>query len=232
MKVHVLDFLFSGIAILLILAGTIAVITNVVAPITRVWCDPYHILVDGLMGLAVYGVLSALMLRLLLRLRPLRPGDYDMKAAEFTYWKLLIVILKLGQWALKPFSCTFLQPSIARLFGARVGDGVAMDGVLGEPFLLTVGSGAVLGWGSVVVGSVIADGRIVIAPVRIGAHATVGVNAVVLSGCTIGDYARLAIGATLVPGSVIPPGETWRGNPARKWSVGAVKVGTVGDQVS
>jgi acetyltransferase-like isoleucine patch superfamily enzyme len=45
----------------------------------------------------------------------------------------------------------------------------------------------------------------------------VGVHSVVLPGTEIGDNATLLNGSYVVPGSKIPAGETWRGNPARKW---------------
>jgi carbonic anhydrase/acetyltransferase-like protein (isoleucine patch superfamily) len=42
-------------------------------------------------------------------------------------------------------------------------------------------------------------------------------NAVVLPDVEIGDNAVVEIGSVVMPGTRIPPGERWRGNPARKW---------------
>jgi acetyltransferase-like isoleucine patch superfamily enzyme len=64
---------------------------------------------------------------------------------------------------------------------------------------------------------VIADGKIVLGRISIGAGATIGVNAVVLPGTEVGERALLVGGSILPAGTTIPPGETWRGNPARKW---------------
>ena len=52
------------------------------------------------------------------------------------------------------------------------------------------------------------------APVRIGARAFLGANAIVCKGVTIGDEAVVAAGSVVV--GDIPAGETWGGNPARR----------------
>ena len=85
--------------------------------------------------------------------------------------------------------------------------------------MVTIEDGAVLGLGSVVAGSVIADGKITLGNVRVGKGATLGVYALAMGGIDIGDNAKVVGGSMLIPGSRIPDGEVWRGNPARKWSV-------------
>ena len=49
--------------------------------------------------------------------------------------------------------------------------------------------------------------------------AVLGVYALAMGGIDIGDNAKVVGGSMLIPGSKIPDGEIWRGNPARKWSV-------------
>jgi len=140
-----------------------------------------------------------------------------MDSPIFVYWKLLTIVYRLGQAALLPFTPIFLRPLVARLFGARVGRDVAIGGSIDDPFLTTLGDGAVLGNNSLVAGSMIAGGRFTVGPVRIGVGATVGANSIVLPGTELGDRAQLLGGSIVVAGTRIPAGETWRGNPARKW---------------
>jgi acetyltransferase-like isoleucine patch superfamily enzyme len=52
------------------------------------------------------------------------------------------------------------------------------------------------------------------APVSIGSHVFVGVNAIICKGVVIGVGAVVAAGAVVVHS--IPAGETWAGNPAKK----------------
>lgn len=217
MKQTPLDVLFCGGLLGLLSAATLALLGRILAPLLRAWCGDYHVLAVLVAAPIIYGVLSAVAIRSLLAIRPLRPGRHGMDSPVFTYWKLLTVTLMVARWALRPFTFDLNKPLLAWLFGARIGRNVAIGGDIDEPFLLTVGDGAVLGHGSLVAGSVIADGAITLGPVCIGAGATVGVNAVVLAGTTLGERSMLAGGSFAIPGSVIPAGESWRGNPARKW---------------
>lgn len=218
MKTTFLDFVLSGTFITAFLAGTVAFIWFVVAPCSKPWLAEYHVVADVALGLIVYGLLSALAVRLMLKIRPLRPGEYSMDSPTFTYWKLISVVYRLGQWALKPFTPVFLKPLVVMLFGARVGGNVAFGGTIDDPFLVSIGPGVVLGEGSLVSGNVIADGKLVLGEVRIGAGAMVGVHSVVLPGSDIGPGALLVGGSILLAGTTIPAGETWRGNPARRWT--------------
>jgi acetyltransferase-like isoleucine patch superfamily enzyme len=150
-------------------------------------------------------------------MRKVESGDHATDSSAFAHWKLLTIVHRLGQAALLPFTPVFLRPVVARLFGARVGRDVAIGGSIDDPWLVTLGNGAVLGNNSLVAGSMVAGGRFTLGQVHIGAGATVGANAIVLPGTELGDGAQLLAGSVVVAGTRIPSGETWRGNPARKW---------------
>ena len=217
MKTSYLDFLLCGGAISLVLLITFGLMAFGVVPLTTPLFGEYHVIVDFLLVLLVYGVVSALLTRLMLRIRPLVPGEYSMDSAAFAYWKLLTIVYRLGQAALIPFTPVFLKPVVESLFGAKIGPNVALGGVLEAPFMLAVCEGAVLGRGSLVSGNVILDGKIRFGHVTIGKEALVGINATVLPGVTVGEKAHGTGGAIGLAGSTIPDGETWRGIPARKW---------------
>jgi len=211
------DYLLSGLFITAILAAALALVAWVLAPLTRAGLGSYHAIADFLLLLLAYGLLSALTLRLLLAWRRIEPGEYAMDSPVFTWWKLLTIVYRLGQAALLPFTPVFLKPVVEMLFGARVGADVALGGTIDDPYMVSIGAGAVLGNASLVSANVISHGKISFGRVTIGAGATVGANAVVLPGCEIGDNAVVMGGAFVMAGTKIPAGQTWRGNPARKW---------------
>lgn len=215
-KTGLVDYLLSGSVVGLILAGTYALIVAFL-PLSRSLFAEYHIIVDFFMALLVYGLLSALVIRLLLAFRQMQPGEYAMDSPVFTYWKLLTIVYRMGQGALFPFSPVFMKPVIEALFGAKVGADVALGGTIDDPYMVTIGNGVVLGFGSLVSGNVIYGGKLICGKVNIHAGATVGVNSVILPGTDVGDNAVIAGGSYVLPGTKIPAGETWRGNPARKW---------------
>ena len=217
MKTHPLDFLLSGLFITAILALSLATMAFAIVPLTRALLGSYHVVADVMGLMLAYGLYSALIVRMLLVLRPLAHGEFGMDSPVFTYWKLLTILYRLGQGALRPFTPVFAKPLVEVLFGARIGSDVALGGTIDDPYLVTVGDGVVLGNASLVSGNVIANGKIRIGPVRIESGATVGANAVVLPDTVIGGGALVMGGAMLNPGTTVPPGEQWRGNPARKW---------------
>jgi carbonic anhydrase/acetyltransferase-like protein (isoleucine patch superfamily) len=61
----------------------------------------------------------------------------------------------------------------------------------------------------------ISPGAVICGDVSIGDGAIIGAGAVVSNLCQIGDYAVVGAGAVLPPRTVVPPGTTWAGVPAR-----------------
>lgn len=216
MKTSYQDFLLCGVAIGAILTGCFALIA-LLRPLSSALFAEYHVIADLMLALLCYGLLSALLVRVLLTIRPMVPGEYSMDSSVFTYWKLLTIVYRLGQGALNPFTPVFVKPLVEILFGARVGTDVALGGTIDDPYMVSIGAGAVLGNASLVSGNMVYGGKFVCGAVNIGAGATIGVNSVILPGTEVGANVTLLGGSYVMPGTKIPDGETWRGNPARKW---------------
>lgn len=216
MKTTWWDYLLSTATISLLLALSIGCVA-VASPALRVWCGDYHVLVELAFGMLLYGVFAALLVRCMLGIKPILPGSYGDDSTVFAYWKLITVVQRLGQGALRPFTPVFLLPVVDALYGARIGKDVAFGGEINDPYLVSVGDGTTLGTQSIVSGSFIGQGALTCGFVRIGRNVTVGPNTTIFPGTEIGDGASVLIGSCLMPGARIPAGEVWRGNPARKW---------------
>lgn len=210
------DFVLSGAFISLILLAALACVA-LLRPWSAALLGEYRVLFDAAMLLLAYGLLSALVLRILLAIKPPALGEHSLDSPAFVYWKLLTVLYRLGQGALAWCTPVMFKPVLDVLFGAKVGSDVAFGGTIDDPYLVHVGRGTVLGNASLLSANYLSGGKLVCAPVRIGDRVTIGANSVVLPGAVIGDGATLMSGSYLMPGTAIPAGETWRGNPARKW---------------
>ena len=57
-------------------------------------------------------------------------------------------------------------------------------------------------------------GFLVVAPVKIGAGATIGLRASIMGGTEIGENAKVLANSFVLPNTKIPAGETWGGIPA------------------
>ena len=216
MKATWLDYVLSGLAIYFILGVAIFGVVTF-HPWSKSMFSDYHVLVDFFLALLLYGLLSALFVRVLLLFRSIPRGTFDMESSVFTYWKLITIVYRLGESVLKPFTPVFLKPLVAKMFGARIGKDVALGGSIDDPYAVSVGDGSVLGNASLVSGNYINNGFLICGPVKIGKRVTVGANSVIFPDTEIGDGATLAGGSYVMPGTTIPAGENWRGNPARKW---------------
>ncbi len=112
---------------------------------------------------------------------------------------------------------TPVLPLYHRLMGARIGRRVHINtAVVADQNLLEIGDDTVIGGDVTLVCHSAERGHLVTAPVRIGNRVTVGLMAVILPGCTIGDGAVIAAGAVLSKGTQVGAGEVWAGVPARR----------------
>lgn len=217
MKTTFLDILANGVTFVLLTLVSISAIYFGLRPLTIFLFGDYHVLVDGLAGVTLYGVLSAVLMRLALFIWPLREGEYVSDLPYVVYWRWLTVTYHFGLKALSPLTTLINLPLVLKLFGTKIAPRAAIGGRIDTPYFVSIGQGSVLGNNSVVSGDVISSGKLTLGHVRIGNGVTIGANTVVFPNVEIGHRAVLQVGAVVLPGTRIPAGENWRGNPARKW---------------
>jgi non-ribosomal peptide synthetase-like protein len=104
-----------------------------------------------------------------------------------------------------------------RLMGMKIGRDVHINSTaIADPSLITLGDGVTIGGSASVMAHYAQGGYLILAPVRIGAGATIGLRAIVMGGVDIGEKAKVLAGSFVLPNSRIPPGEMWGGIPARR----------------
>jgi hypothetical protein len=214
MKTGPLDYVLCGLSITLVVALSTGTTWAwfVVSPLRH---GPYEALLDAGLFLLAYGGYTAVFLAVLRRVRPVPVGEFAMDSPAFTYWKLTAVLTDLAHKALWPYTTVFTRPLVLAAFGARVGRQAAFGGDVEDLPLVRFGERCTVGHGSFVTAHLMTHDRIILRPVTIGAHAVVGVHAVVLPGVSLGERAVLAPNSVAATGTQIPAGELWGGNPAR-----------------
>ncbi len=144
----------------------------------------------------------------------LRPGSHPMWGrTHYRVWAIqkLMALSPLPVLSGSPFAGTYL-----RWAGARVADGSQVGTAnVPLPALLSIGSGATVGYGAQLHTFRIAEGRLTLGAVTLGADAVVGSQAMVEPGSTLGDGALLREQSLLESGQEVPAGQTWSGSPAR-----------------
>jgi len=85
-----------------------------------------------------------------------------------------------------------------------------------DPWFLEVGENVNIGAGAMILGHLGHGKEFILGRVVIGDGAIIGMRSVIFPDVHIGSNARVAAGALVVRGTVIPDGETWAGIPARR----------------
>ena len=111
-----------------------------------------------------------------------------------------------------PFNFWFYQ-----LMGMKVGRGTQINTTnISDPCLIELGEKVTVGGSVTLVAHYGVGGFLVIAPVRIGDRATLGLRSIVMGGVEIGPDAKVLPNSVVLPKTIIGAGETWGGVPAQK----------------
>jgi len=104
-----------------------------------------------------------------------------------------------------------------RMMGMRMGQRVQLNtSVIADSNLIEIGDDTVIGGDATVIAHSVERGVLITEPVRIGKRVTVGLMAVIMPGCEIGDDAVIAANAVLKKGTKIGTKEVWGGVPAQR----------------
>lgn len=167
--------------------------------------------VFGLTLLAVVALLNRL---LPTRLRPYRGGYYTLRAVPWVLHNALFYVVRftfLPFVTLTPYGTWFL-----RAMGMRIGRRAFINTeYISDPAFITLGDDVVVGGSVRIFAHYGGGGNLVVAPVRVGHRATLGLACCVMGDVVIGDDAVILPHSVLLPGSRVGAGETWGGVPAR-----------------
>ena len=101
--------------------------------------------------------------------------------------------------------------------GAKIGKGAHIATLLiNDPQHVSIGTQTVVGGGSIINSHSVEDGNLIVAQNRIGNHATIGLNSVLMAGVSVGESAIVGARSVVTKNQTIPSGEKWIGTPAKK----------------
>ena len=166
-------------------------------------------------GLALMIVVPAYNFVLPTRFKPFKGGYYTLAAVPWFLHNGLFYLVRftfLPFATLTPFGVWFLKA-----MGMRIGRHAFINTeFISDPRFLEVGDDAALGGSVRIFAHYGGGGNLVLAPVKIGARATLGAGACVMGDVEVGDGATILPHSVLLPGTRVPAGETWGGVPARR----------------
>lgn len=111
-----------------------------------------------------------------------------------------------------------------KLMGMKIGRGTIINTThLSDPSLIELGKKVTLGGSVAIVAHYGQGGFLVLAPVKVGDKATIGLRAILMGGVEIGAGAKILPGSVVLPKTKVPAGETWGGVPAQKIQISDLK---------
>ena len=149
------------------------------------------------------------------RVRPFKGGYFTLAALPWYLHNGLFYLVRytfLPFVTLSPFGVWFL-----RGMGMRIGRRSFINTErISDPRLITLGDDVALGGSVRIFAHYGGGGHLVIAPVRVGDGATIGLGATVMGDVEVGPGATVLPHSVLLPGTRVGAGETWGGVPAER----------------
>ena len=148
------------------------------------------------------------------RVTPFKGGYYTLRAAPWLLHNALFYLVRysfLPFVTLTPFGIWFLKA-----MGMKIGRHAFINTeYISDPQLISIGDDAALGGSVRICAHFGGGGYLTVAPVSIGARATLGLSVTVMGDVEVGAEATVLPNSVLLPGSRVGAGETWGGVPAR-----------------
>lgn len=120
-----------------------------------------------------------------------------------------------------------------KMMGMKLGRGVHINTTnISDPSLIEMGEKVTIGGSATIIGHYGQHGYLVLAPVKIGKGATIGLRAIVMGGAEIGEGAKIMPNSVVLPKMKVPAGETWGGIPAQKVDTKKIDFGDSGNKKS
>jgi non-ribosomal peptide synthetase-like protein len=143
------------------------------------------------------------------------PGSYPLWGVYYFRWWFVNSILSIVP--VDYLGGTPLLGLYYRMLGAKIGKNVHLASDHATAFdLVSIGDDSSIGTDAALLAHTVRNGRLILAPVKIGKRCFVGNRAVVAPGAEMANGARLEDLSLLQAGKSIPVGETWRGSPAKR----------------
>ena len=218
-----LPFLALAILAMGLAVGVAAAVFEALAPLAQTGTAWSHYAVLGIVfavsyfayGLSLLVIAPAINFLLGGRLQPYRGSAVTLAALRWYVHCTMTLVVRYSFLEFvtpSPFSQLYY-----RLMGMRIGRGVTLNSTaIADPSLIELGDGVTVGGSASILAHYAQGGFLVIAPVKIGAGATIGMRAIVMGGVTVGEKAKVLANSFVLPNTTIPAGESWAGIPAQR----------------
>jgi len=184
---------------------------------THLWLSLFAGAAGLVFGLATLMLVTAVVLRVIGWVVPLRTGTSSVYGTQMMIWAVQYLVMNFLNTVFLPvFRTTPLLNLFYRLLGARVGRNVFFNSsYIYEPQFVEIGANSRVGENAIIVPHTTEGKQFLCKKIVIGKDVTIGQYAQILPGAMIGDGAIVGAG-TIVPKDYVVEANTIQaGNPIR-----------------
>jgi acetyltransferase-like isoleucine patch superfamily enzyme len=198
--------------------------------LTSLWLIDY--LINGfwflwfLVPLSIYGSLflytfsitfiAFLLLRLINRIHPPKEGIFERNSKDWKYWRYRYWITYLPLWLVRALPLPWMDISVYRMFGVKLGRAVCIYDSWVDPEFVTIGDHTMTSLNTMIHSHLIYNDKLYIKHVIIGKNCIVGPQTVISPGTIIKEGAILGANSVTKIDQVLESGLIHIGIPAVK----------------
>ncbi len=169
---------------------------------------------------AIHQITMPLLCGIIYRILPIKypVGKFPLHSWNGVKWAICTTLHRVARQHFPLYSLPSWYVNLYyRLMGAKIGKGAHIATLLiNDPQHVSIGVQTVVGGGSIINSHSVEDGNLIVAQNRIGNHATIGLNSVLMAGVCVGESAIVGARSVVTKNQTIPSGEKWIGTPAKK----------------
>lgn len=165
----------------------------------------------------LFYLLALIVFRIFYNFFPLKPGEViSGSSQEFISNINVCYLLIFFDPIFKNFFIpVFIMTPLYQLLGAKLGKNTYCNGMILDPYFVTVGDETILGMECLMIPHALEGTRLGYYPIKIGDNVTIGARAIIHAGVTIENGAIVGSGAVVTKNKHIGENEIWGGVPAK-----------------
>jgi len=136
---------------------------------------------------------------------------------DMTMWGIAMTCADTAYYIVNKIFINQIYPTIFyKLFGAKLGKGVAIYTRLWDVELIEIGDHTSIGTGCIIGGHAISQGELYRKRIRIGKNVTIGAGTIILPGVTIEDNVIVASNSVIPANRTLEANSIYAGSPVKK----------------
>jgi len=147
----------------------------------------------------------------------MRNEEGILSGRDVALWGVAMTCQDTAYYMVNKFFINQIFPAIFyKLFGGKLGKGVAIYTRLWDVELIEVGDYTSIGTGCIIGGHAISQGELFRKRIKIGKNCTIGAGTIILPGVTIGDKVIVASNSVIPANRTLDSNSVYAGTPVKK----------------